>query len=135
MVPRIGRAGSCGEVSRQQGYRSTHSGASRCAPTSVRTGKAADVIGLYLAPPQHAAVFCVDEKTAIQALERLDPVLPLSPGRRERHGFEDRRHGTLSRYAALDVKTGKVQGKTAERHASAEFVDFLERVVSGCKPQ
>jgi transposase len=43
--------------------------------------KAADVIGLYLNPPQHAAVFCVDEKTAIQALDRLDPVLPLSPGR------------------------------------------------------
>ena len=50
--------------------------------------KAADVIGLYLNPPQHAAVFAVDEKTAIQALDRLDPVLPLSPGRIERHGFE-----------------------------------------------
>jgi transposase len=84
--------------------------------------KAADVIGLYLAPPQHAAVFCVDEKTAIQALDRLDPVLPLSPGRLERHGFEYRRNGTLSLYAALNVKTGKVQGKTAERHTSAEFV-------------
>jgi transposase len=97
--------------------------------------KAADVIGLYLAPPQHAAVFCVDEKTAIQALDRLDPVLPLSPGRLERHGFEYRRNGTLSLYAALDVKAGKVQGKTAERHTSAEFVDFLEQVVAGCKPQ
>jgi DNA-binding LacI/PurR family transcriptional regulator len=50
--------------------------------------KAAGIIGLYLNPPQHAAVFCVDEKTAIQALDRLDPVLPLSPGRIERHGFE-----------------------------------------------
>jgi len=58
--------------------------------------KAADVIGLYVNPPQHAAVFCVDEKTAIQALDRLDPVLPLSPGRVERHGFEYYRHGTLS---------------------------------------
>jgi hypothetical protein len=47
-----------------------------------------DLIGLYVKPPQHAAVFCVDEKTAIQALDRLDPVLPLSPGRLERHGFE-----------------------------------------------
>src|SRR3984885_14341240 len=97
--------------------------------------KAADVIGLYLTPPQHAAVFCVDEKTAIQALDRLDPVLPLSPGRWERHGFEYRRNGTLSLYAALDVKTGKVQGKTAERHTSAQFVDLLEQVVSGCKAQ
>ena len=50
--------------------------------------KAADIIGLYIDPPQHAAVFCVDEKTAIQALDRRDPVLPLSPGRAERHGFE-----------------------------------------------
>jgi hypothetical protein len=61
-------------------------------------------------------------------------VLPLSPGRLERHGFEYRRNGTLSLYAALDVKTGKVQGKTAERHTSTEFVGFLEQVVSGCKP-
>jgi virulence factor BrkB len=48
--------------------------------------KAADIIGLYLKPPLNAAVFCVDEKSAIQALDRLDPVLPLSPGRAERHG-------------------------------------------------
>jgi hypothetical protein len=73
--------------------------------------KAADMIGLYLNPPQHAAVFCVDEKTAIQALDRLDTVLPLSPGRAERHGFEYYRHGTLSLYAALDTQTGKVLGK------------------------
>src|SRR6202166_5110084 len=91
--------------------------------------KAAAVIGLYLSPPQHAAVFCVDEKTAIQALDRKDPVLPLSPGRAERHGFEYYRHGTLSLYAALDVKTGKVQGKTAVRHTSAEFVAFLTDIV------
>ena len=58
--------------------------------------KAADIIGLYLKPPKHAAIFSLDEKTAIQALDRLDPVLPLSPGRLERHGFEYYRHGTLS---------------------------------------
>jgi hypothetical protein len=57
--------------------------------------KAADIIGLYVNPPDHAAVFAVDEKTAIQALDRLDPVLPLSPGRAERHGFEYYRHGTF----------------------------------------
>src|SRR5262245_54445181 len=87
--------------------------------------KAADVIGLYLNPPAHAAVFCVDEKTAIQALDRLDPVLPLSPGRLERHGFEYYRHGTLSLYAAFNTKTGEVLGRTAPRHTSAEFVAFL----------
>jgi transposase len=91
--------------------------------------KAADIIGLYLNPPQHAAVFCVDEKTAIQALDRLDPVLPLSPGRAERHGFEYYRHGTLSLYAALNVKTGIVEGKTARRHTSVEFVGFLAALV------
>jgi transposase len=95
--------------------------------------KAADIIGLYLDPPQHAAVFCVDEKTAIQALDRLDPVLPLSPGRAERHGFEYYRHGTLSLYAALDVKSGKVMGKTALRHTSAEFIDFVTDLVQRTK--
>ena len=91
--------------------------------------KAADVIGLYRDPPQHAAVFCVDEKTAIQALDRLDPVLPLSPGRAERHGVEYDRHGTLSLYAALNTRTGDVVGHTATRHTSAEFVSFLQAVV------
>jgi transposase len=92
--------------------------------------KAADVIGLYLNPPAHAAVFCVDEKTAIQALDRLDPVLPLSPGRLERHGFEYYRHGTLSLYAAFNTKTGEVRGRTAPRHTSAEFVAFLTDICS-----
>jgi len=92
--------------------------------------KAADVIGLYLNPPQHAAVFCVDEKTAIQALDRKDPVLPLSPGRAERHGFEYYRHGTLSLYAAFNTQTGAVLGKTATRHTSAEFVAFLTDLVA-----
>src|SRR5882762_1407388 len=84
--------------------------------------KAADVIGLYLDPPQHAVVLCVDEKTAIQALDRIDPLLPLSPGRAERHGFEYYRHGTLSLYAALDTHTGEVLGSAVPRHTSAEFV-------------
>ena|SRR5579859_6926061 len=75
------------------------------------TKKAAEVIGLYLKPPANAVVFCVDEKTAIQALDRLDPVLPLSPGRAERHGFEYFRHRTLSLYAALNTQTGAVFGQ------------------------
>src|SRR6202050_3402498 len=91
---------------------------------------AAEIIGLYLHPPQHAAVFCVDEKTAIQALDRKDPVLPLSPGRAERHGFEYYRHGTLSLFAAFNTKTGEVLGKTAAHHTSAEFVAFLTDLVA-----
>ncbi|HVR42170.1 MAG TPA: IS630 family transposase [Thermoanaerobaculia bacterium] len=92
--------------------------------------KAADVIALYVNPPQHAVVFSLDEKTAIQALDRLDPVLPLSPGRLERHGFEYFRHGTLSLYAALNVKTGEVIGETCRRHTTEEFVAFLGAVVA-----
>jgi transposase len=91
--------------------------------------KAAEVIGLYLEPPQHAVVFCVDEKTAIQALDRIDPLLPLSPGRAERHGFEYFRHGTLSLYAALNTRTGEVLGSAVPHHTSEEFVTFLQSVV------
>jgi transposase len=93
--------------------------------------KAADIIGLYLKPPAHAAVFFVDEKSAIQALDRRDPVLPRSPGRAERHGFEYVRHGTLSLYAALEVGTGRVEGRTAARHTSEEFVAFLDQLLRG----
>jgi hypothetical protein len=86
--------------------------------------KAADVIGLYLRPPQHALVFTADEKRAIQALDRLDPVvLPLSPGRGERHGFEYYRHGTLSLYAALNTSTGEIIRQTVPRHTSAALVE------------
>ncbi len=92
--------------------------------------KATDVIGLYVNPPDHAAVFAVDEKTAIQALDRLDPVLPLSPGRAERHGFEYYRHGTLSLLAALDTKSGEVLGQTVPRHTSAAFVEFLGEIAA-----
>jgi len=91
--------------------------------------KAADVIGLYLNPPAHAAVFCVDEKTAIQALDRKDRMLPLSPGRAESHGFEYKRNGTLSLFAALNTDTGEVLGKTAARHTSEQFVAFLQGIV------
>ena len=72
--------------------------------------KAADIIGLYLKPSLNAAVFCVDEKSAIQALDRLDPVLPLSRGRAERHGFEYFRHGMLLISIILD------QNKCSREH-------------------
>src|SRR5262249_35503467 len=96
--------------------------------------KAAEIIGLYLNPPQHAAVFCVDEKSAIQALDRTDRRLPLSPGRAERHGFEYLRHGTLSLYAPFNTKPGSVLGKTPDRHTSDEFISFLGDVVASCSP-
>jgi transposase len=72
----------------------------------------------------------MDEKSHIQALDRLDPVLPLSPGRLERHGFEYFRHGTLSLYAALDTLRGEVYGKTVSRHTSDELVSFLKELLA-----
>src|SRR5215204_4187083 len=95
--------------------------------------KAGEIIGLYLNPPQQAAVFCIDEKSAIQALDRLDRRLPLSPGRAERHGFEYYRHGTLSLFAALNTQSGEVLGQTVPRHTSAAFVDFLTDVIGKAK--
>jgi transposase len=97
--------------------------------------KAADILGLYLNPPAHAVVFCVDEKTAIQALDRRDRRLPLSPGRAESHGFEYKRNGTLSLFAALKTKTGEVLGRTAPRHTSEQFVAFLTDVVTSEPPE
>ncbi len=91
--------------------------------------KAVDIIGLYVNPPQHAAVFCVDEKSAVQALDRTLPVLPFSPGRLERHGFEYHRHGTICLFGALNTKTGEVIARPASKHSSEEFVDFLYQIV------
>ena len=80
-------------------------------------------------------MFCVDEKTAIQALDRLDPVLPLSPGHVEGYGFEYYRHRTLSLCAALETATGRVHGKTTARHTSQDFITFLKEVVALCPPR
>ena len=91
--------------------------------------KAADVIGSYLEPPQHVVAFCVDGKTANQALDRLDPVLPLPPGRAARRGFESYRPGTLLLHAALNTRTGDVVGPTAAWPTRAELVRLLQAVV------
>jgi len=92
--------------------------------------KAKDILGLYLEPPEKAAVFCIDEKTAIQALDRVQPALPLRPGHPERHTVEYVRHGTVSLFAALEVHSGKVCGRCAPRHTSEAFVDFLDEALT-----
>lgn len=88
------------------------------------------MIGLYLNPAVHVAVFRVHEKTARRALERRDPVLPRSPGRAERDGFDYFRHGTQSLYAAFNTHAGEGLGKTVSHHTSAEFVAFLTDIVA-----
>lgn len=90
--------------------------------------KVVDVVGLYTNKPDNALVLSLDEKTQIQALDRTQPMLPLRPGQVERRTHDYKRHGTLSLYAAMDVETGKVIGKTTKRHRAAEFLQFLELI-------
>lgn len=90
--------------------------------------KVRDVVGLYLAPPDHALVLCVDEKPQIQATEGTTPVLPMRPGQPEQHSHDYVRHGTRDLFAALDVKTGTVIAQVRHRHRSIEFRKFLDAV-------
>jgi transposase len=90
--------------------------------------KVRDVVGLYLSPPQHAVVLCVDEKSQIQALDRSQPMLPMRPGQPARRSHDYTRHGTTSLFAALDIATGHVIGKCFPRHRAAEFRKFLDEI-------
>jgi hypothetical protein len=81
--------------------------------------KVRDIVGLYLNPPDRALVLCVDEKSQIQALDRTQPMLPLSPGLPERRTHDYTRHGTTSLFAALDAKTGEMIGECHRRPALA----------------
>ncbi|MHB9149954.1 MAG: IS630 family transposase [Thermoleophilia bacterium] len=90
--------------------------------------KVRDVVGLYLDPPEHALVLCVDEKSQIQALERTAPIFPMLPGTPARATHDYRRHGTTSLFAALDIASGKVIGSLHQRHRSIEFKKFLRRI-------
>ena len=90
--------------------------------------KVRDVVGLYLNPPERAVVFCVDEKSQIQALDRSAPILPMLPGTPERATHDYKRAGTSSLYAALDLTTGKVIGALHSRHRAIEFKQFLRTI-------
>jgi len=96
--------------------------------------KLRDIVGLYLHPPDHAVVFCVDAKPNIQALDRTRPVLPLQPGLPERHTHDYRRHGTTTLFAALRVLDGVVMGECRARQRAKEFVRFLKRLEADTDP-
>jgi transposase len=93
--------------------------------------KLRDVVGLYLQPPEKAVVFCIDEKSGIQALDRTRPVLPLRPGVPERQTHDYIRHGTTCLYAALRLLDGVVLGTCRPKRNTKEFVRFLDRVEQG----
>jgi len=90
--------------------------------------KVRDIVGLYLNPPAHAAVFCVDEKPQIQALDRTQPLLPLQPGQVERRTHDYKRHGTTTLFAALNARTSEVITQFHQRHRSAQFREFLDLI-------
>jgi transposase len=90
--------------------------------------KVTDVVGLYLNPPDKALVLCVDEKSQIQALDRSQPGLPLKPGRAATMTHDDKRHGTTTLFAALDVASGFVVGECLPRHRAKEFLRFLRKI-------
>jgi transposase len=90
--------------------------------------KLRDVVGLYLDPPDHAVVLCVDEKTGIQALDRTKPSLPMRPGQVERRTHDYVRHGVIDLFAALNIATGQVISRTDHHHRAVEFIKFLNTI-------
>jgi transposase len=90
--------------------------------------KVRDIVGLYMAPPDRAIVLSVDEKSQVQALDRTQPLLPMSPGYPQRRSHDYVRNGTTSLFAALDVATGEVIGKCHRQHRHQEFLNFLKAV-------
>lgn len=100
----------------------------KLSPDPQLIEKVRDIVGLYMNPPDHAVVFCVDEKSQIQALDRTQPLLPMRPGQAERRTQDYKRHGTTSLFAALELKTSRVIGQLHRRHRSTEFRKFLDRI-------
>ena len=100
----------------------------KLSPDPLLIEKVRDIVGLYMNPPDHALVLCLDEKSQIQALDRTQPLLPLRPGQAERRTHDYKRHGTTSLFAALELKTSRVIGQLHRRHRSLEFRQFLDEI-------
>lgn len=96
--------------------------------------KLQDVVGLYLSPPEHALVLCIDEKSQIQALDRTQPGLPMKKGRVGTMTHDYKRHGTTTLFAALDVLKGEVIGECMKRHRHQEFLKFLKSIDAATPP-
>jgi transposase len=100
----------------------------KLSPDPLLIDKVRDIVGLYVNPPEHALVLCVDEKSQIQALDRTQPLLPMRPGQAERRTYDYERHGTTSLFAALETKTGQVISQFHRRHRSVDFRKFLDAI-------
>ncbi len=106
----------------------------KLSPDPQLIEKVRDIVGLYMDPPEHAVVFCVDEKSQIQALDRTQPMLPMRPGQLERRTHDYKRHGTTSLFAALELKTSRVIGQLHRRHRSQEFRRFPDAIEANVPP-
>src|SRR5688500_13593106 len=106
----------------------------KLSPDPLLIEKVRDIVVLYGNPPHHALVFCVDEKSQIQALDRTQPLLPMRPGQAERRTADYKRHGTTSLFAALELKTSRVIGQLHRRHRSTEFRQFLDLLEAQIPP-
>src|ERR1019366_2342972 len=102
----------------------------KLSPDPQLVEKVRDIVGLYMNPPDHALVLCVDEKSQIQALDRTQPLLPMQPGQLERGTHDYKRNGTTSLFTALELGTNRMTGQLPRRHRSVEFRKFLDRIES-----
>lgn len=110
------------------GLKPHRTGTFKLSSDPLFTEKVRDVVGLYMNPPDQALVLCLDEKGQIQALDRSQPLLPMSPWQLEKRTADYARHGTTTLFAALDVATGKIIGKCSSRQRQQEFLAFLKHI-------
>jgi len=113
---------------RRNGLKPHQSHAFKVSSDPNFAAKIEDVVGLYLSPPEHAVVFCVDEKSQIQALDRTQPGLPIKPGRAGTMTHDYKRHGTTTLFAALSILDGQVIGTCQPRHTNKEWIRFLNLI-------
>jgi transposase len=119
---------SIGRIWRAFGLKPHRSDTFKLSSDPLFVEKVRDVVGLYLSPPERAIVLCIDEKSQVQALDRTQPLLPMTPGQAERRTHDYVRNGTTSLFAALNVATGEVIGRCHRRHRAKEFLRFLDEV-------
>src|ERR1700683_3175372 len=100
----------------------------KLSPDPQLIEKVRDIVGLYMNPPEHALVFCIDEKSQIQALDRTQPGLPMKKGRAGTMTHDYKRNGTTTLFAALDVLKGEVIGRCMPQHRHQEFLKFLRAI-------
>jgi transposase len=126
---------SIGRIWRAFGLQPHRSDAFQLSNDPLFIEKVRDIVGLYPNPPESAVVLCVDEKSQVQALNRMQPVLPMMPASTEKQTHTYVRNGTTSLFAALDIATGRVIGKCRRHHRSTEFVKFLQQIDDSVPPE